>query len=917
MDSSSPAMQSTNTSSPNITNLSSRPPANTSSPANNNTINLIDNDINMDDDIQTTTSTTSTTSTTNNSTNNNNNNNAKQPSTPSTPTVVPPRRAAPPPLDENADETDDDLLLDEYPSDEDDEIYPEDAKSRRGGGHNQNHQQQTSPQGDKVARQIKRVRKYADEEEEQNQQALGTPNQLGQTPQTPQTPGASGDRPAPNGRGRPKKYVPQDEEDDPNDPNNEKKKKSKKTPPNTLDIRPCWFAGCTKADRSLKILRPCLIPTCKTHAIKSESRIYDALGKGFCLEEQGQKDTVCGICGESNKPLSHCANDECAFGYCPPCTEIIVSKHGNQPGRPGWMCWVCNFVKIRGKERERTRWVREVSQPNSYTPGPRKQRVPKAAPEGNTSGGNEGTPSLTGKRQRKGKQNMAGMEGEYDLAATAAPGGSGTPNNNAAPAPAKRGRKRLYNADQGQADTTSVPASPEQGEIKELTDGAIRDTNNGNRNLPLERAISRVFEHHELSNRIEKECTATRSILVIAIDNAMKAVEEMQARLRLTFDEDTKKEVRISHELVSLEEQLSKTIVDVQRLKNQEDELVEKLSAVRNQLATVDGHREALSKRCSDLKIEALLSKNELAESELNAKVKEATLDNEMNALHSLIGLIEGVFWGHEYFYCTEIGECEKAISEKLASHNEKITFKNDIPLASALKSGIQIQSLKELQPNNNNVLATNTSANGDVSAGGETEGSDDVVSFVNPFKTLCIYHNACMEHNVPDFHLEKPDRIRVAVSTIQEFVNRYPGIVEIFNTPPEIEQRYVMAVHDAHYIRKLETSLPPENSDYETHLESDNTGAAVAVTQKEGEDDEIYDTFLSHRSMKAALRAAGAVCSAVDSVTKRSCRVTTTSSLSRSMCATRSVISTRAPAKTTLRCARTARPRTTSSTSA
>eukprot|EP01133_Synstelium_polycarpum_P014261 gene14261-16833_t len=730
-------------------------------------------------------------------------------------------------------------------------------------------------------------------------------------------------------------------------PEDKKKKyKSKKAQPNNLDapslppqIRPCWFAGCTKADRSLKILRPCLVPTCKTHAIKSESRIYESLGKGFCLEENGQKDTVCGICGEGNKTLAHCSMDNCAFAYCDACIDIIANKHGQRPNGPKWVCWVCNAVKIRCKERERTRWVREIVQPNAYQAmQPRKARAPKYTdqPPGGgssttttttTSGALDASGNPVGKRGRKAKAstpdyeiNKRGrkkdyLDGGYEVSAPGSPinessdvspGGTFTYHSILSPerdpvSPIDFFIDQSFNSIKFFSSLLSQQPSEDahevfgnmvhtisrlrtirwsndytmvwraieelgallrrnlqssqtivamQGEIAAMDEKVIRTTNSLTRNQPLERAISRVFEHHELSSLIERECTATRNVLVIAIDAAHKTIEELHQNFDIAVKRDKGTELRTNRELFELDDQMKATVNEIQMLKHQEDELVESLSKVRSSLSTFDAMRDSLIKRCSDLKIEALLSRNGIAEREMDIRVKQATLENEIGALNALITLIEGVYWGHEYFYGSEIGECEKAIGQKLLEVNDKINIiSNDIPLALSLKDGVP-------KAVGGSVVSLNSEENS--------------VSFLNPFKTLCIYHTQCMDHNVPDYHLEKPDRIRVAINTINDFATKYPGIVEVYNTPPEVEQRYVMAVHDAHYIRKLETSLPPENSNYETHLESDNTGATITVTQKEDDDDqEIYDTFVSHRSMKAALRAAGAVCAAVDAVSK------------------------------------------------
>ncbi|GAM23399.1 hypothetical protein SAMD00019534_065740 [Acytostelium subglobosum LB1] len=722
--------------------------------------------------------------------------------------------------------------------------------------------------------------------------------------------------------------------------------KTKKSQPNALDIRPCWYGTCTKADRSLKLLRPSLVPTCKTHAIKSESRLHEMLGKGFWVEEKGNKDTVCGICGESTKRLTHCANEECAFGFCEPCIDFVMAKYDNKPVDDKWQCWVCNAIKVRGKERERTRWVREMVHPSSYQQQPRKVRTPKTSSTTATPNLTPVTPNLQSQLQQQQLQ-LQGTQQQSQQGEDAF--GPGKRKKKSSSTPEVRGKKRtlegeeLISAPGSPASDASPSAvqyhsimSPErkpitpvdffidqsfnsikffnnllenpsaemlaqfktlvstmnslrmirwsneytmvwrsieelallfkrnlessqtilsmQQEMKALDDDKIKSSNNITRNQPLERAISRVYEHHQLSNMIEKECTSARNVLVISIDNAQKTIEEIHKNFEKDVQHDKVNEQRINNELAQLEDQMKKTMVDHRQLKTHEEELVGQLTTVRTSISNLEAIRDSLTKRCSDLKIETLLSKNTISERETDIRVKQVTLENEIGALNALINLIEGVYWGHEYFYGTEIGSCEKAISERLTQINQRMDLtRNDIPLAYSLRPATIREQITE-DDGSETVVTVNK--------------DDESISFLNPFKTLCIYHTACMEHNVPNFHLEKPDRIRIAIGIINEFSSKYPGIVEVFNTPAEVDLRYVMAVHDAHYIKKLETQLPPENSDYETHLESDNSGAMVMRTQR-SDDETLYDTFVSNRSMKAALRAAGSVCAAVDAVTK------------------------------------------------
>lgn len=87
------------------------------------------------------------------------------------------------------------------------------------------------------------------------------------------------------------------------------------------------------------------------------------------------------------------------------------------------------------------------------------------------------------------------------------------------------------------------------------------------------------------------------------------------------------------------------------------------------------------------------------------------------------------------------------------------------------------------------------------------------------------IYHKVCLSHEVPRDHLEKPDRLRVAISVIHELHVLYPESLDIFTNPPEgmimkfilttliflyaVEQRYLYLVHDPRYVNKLRSLIP------------------------------------------------------------------------------------------------------------
>ncbi|KAN0028346.1 hypothetical protein ACTFIV_010188 [Dictyostelium citrinum] len=827
----------------------------------------------------------------------------------------------------------------------------------------------------------------------------------------------------------------EEEEEDMGQPKKKTKyKTSKKSVPNHLDIRPCWFVGCVKADRSLKILRPCLIPTCKTHAIKSEMRIAEALRRGDFVsdESSGGKDKVCGICGDK-KDLHHCGNNGCAFGFCNDCVEIAAMKHNNHPNGSKWVCWVCQFVRTKAKEKERTRWVKEqlnpgltsISRkfrrgpehdgqtqfPQQSSPNEKRQQQPFNQNNTNNNINNQNNnqnsgfdPSGSPNNQQNQKRLRKKINASSDIYETrkytkkrndedSAPpsptsiggsnsmmvGGAGGVNKNTVveqqgysatpPSPntlMAQQQQQLQQThqqarlSQQQAQLQQLKALQQQqqqhnnggnstfnnnnnnliesvlspnreplnpidnfvdqtftavkffsslsqnppdeikeridnfvdlmmriktvrwasdyglvwrmieelsnlikrnllssqsvvemySELKSLEEGALENMTTNARNVPLERAITMVFENHETAGLIGKECCSTRNALIYSIEVALRAIADYQHDLEDNLMEESLRSNKVSTEIEQIEHQIKANLDEIHKFKYQEVELLDSLSKVRGAIAAHESIRDTLQKKSSELKVDMLLIKNGISDKEKETKSQQATLENEIYALKLLITMVESIYWIHDYFYESRVGECEKLINNKLSQLQNKLESQIPHP-PNALDNAI---------PN------TTTTVMGE-------DGQPVIVPTIdmkNKFKTIAIYHKICMQHKVPNFHLEKPDRIQVTVGCINEYA-RHP-LVDIFDNPPEVDMRYVMAVHDANYIKKLETSLPPENSEFETHLESDKSGAMVTVASHkdfEGDDDNIYDTFVSHRSIKAALRASGSVCAAVDSVSR------------------------------------------------
>ena len=105
---------------------------------------------------------------------------------------------------------------------------------------------------------------------------------------------------------------------------------------------------------------------------------------------------------------------------------------------------------------------------------------------------------------------------------------------------------------------------------------------------------------------------------------------------------------------------------------------------------------------------------------------------------------------------------------------------------------------------------------------------------------TLLFTHDDCMGHDAGSFHPERPDRLRAVLAALE---------AEAFSSlgrraAPKAEREQIERVHDPAYVSHILESVPASG-----HYALDP------------------DTALSPRSGEACLRAAGALCAAVDAV--------------------------------------------------
>jgi acetoin utilization deacetylase AcuC-like enzyme len=112
---------------------------------------------------------------------------------------------------------------------------------------------------------------------------------------------------------------------------------------------------------------------------------------------------------------------------------------------------------------------------------------------------------------------------------------------------------------------------------------------------------------------------------------------------------------------------------------------------------------------------------------------------------------------------------------------------------------------------------------------------------------TLLLTHPACLLHETGDYHPECADRLKA----ITHILEHEDFLFLLRDEAPRVTTQQLLRAHSMDHIDHIFSVIP--------------------------EDGELYqiddDTVVSSRSGEAALRAAGAVCSAIDEVSGRRCR--------------------------------------------
>jgi len=134
----------------------------------------------------------------------------------------------------------------------------------------------------------------------------------------------------------------------------------------------------------------------------------------------------------------------------------------------------------------------------------------------------------------------------------------------------------------------------------------------------------------------------------------------------------------------------------------------------------------------------------------------------------------------------------------------------------------------------------------------------------VKHFKTLVLHHDECLGHRTSKTHQEAPERCVVILGKV---VRSIPApFLHVSSNFPAVTKTQLLYAHDAKYIDFV-FDLHNKVAVGSTVPFTPRVQVMHGVGRKDVKDELGCDTFFSKGSLPAALRAAGAVCNAVDRV--------------------------------------------------
>ncbi|KAH3746036.1 hdaD, histone deacetylase family protein [Pelomyxa schiedti] len=621
------------------------------------------------------------------------------------------------------------------------------------------------------------------------------------------------------------------------------------------------------------------------------------------------KDTVCAIClGYSAihtgaaQELIACTNPQCPFVFCHYCIDNLTRPNVAQPIfdvqnfdqlriSQGWRCWVCLECERSGKLRDRETVIEAVNQ--KLAAGVKELKIKYKSTRGN----NKKTRSKGGVQHSilsasdsdnvptKKRNKKEDTEGPF-------PAGSSSKTD-------KKSSKHHLHKSQ---NSSFHPIKPDNFPLQEAPQGVTTVPNTSQSIIGLPLPPSQPLEVPDVNSINDLVTAESEALSTVEIPpQERQLLGELTSFLTLSDIENILSgDPELCVEMKQLAQLISRSIT---AMRSPEDtQSAGTIQALKIKYFIIDrllDHRitENHKIRQSIAELQAIEKENIVSPSAPFDDSKEETAISTLREREQIIS--------------RNLGVIREKIAEEKAKSKEMHMLKKKMDQKEENKSTLDafallykfIGDLEVLQSYQLNLAA--------IEADLKTSGAVPKNSLENSVPpTVALYHLHCLHHKVPLHHFEQPARLESAISAVNRLHMQYPHLLEIVSNPPEVPTKCLHAVHDISYIDELMATLPKHELDEPSavlgtakHAElriAQNSASAAAANSNPttnaasptgttsatststasspptnsnggGEDDAglegSIDTFVSAGTARAALRAAGAVCEAVNLV--------------------------------------------------
>ncbi len=73
----------------------------------------------------------------------------------------------------------------------------------------------------------------------------------------------------------------------------------------------------------------------------------------------------------------------------------------------------------------------------------------------------------------------------------------------------------------------------------------------------------------------------------------------------------------------------------------------------------------------------------------------------------------------------------------------------------------------------------------------------------------MVVSHEDCLRHEVPDYHIERPERLHVIMNLARDLAHSFGNMIEICMDAELGDRVLLEAIHDSSYLAGIERNLP------------------------------------------------------------------------------------------------------------